>query len=98
MFQLLYFLIHAIQPISVPLCFVLAWGLVILLLWNIVAAVTDTVCRAQRMHQIPCAHCTFFTKDYHLKCPVQPSIALSEQAIDCPDFCATRKVNLDADS
>jgi hypothetical protein len=94
-FQLISFLIHAIQPILVPLCLVLAWGLIILLLWSVVAAIADTVRRTQRMHQIPCANCTFFTKDYHLKCPVQPTIALSEQAIDCPDFCATRNLNLD---
>ncbi len=98
MFQQLFFFIHAIQPILVPLCLVLAWGLMILLLWSIIAAIADTVRRAQRMHQIPCAHCTFFTKDYHLKCPVQPLIALSEQAINCPDFCATRKIKFDTHS
>ncbi len=90
-FQLLYFFIHAIEPILVPLCLILAWGLVILFIWSIVAATIETVRRAQQMHQIPCAHCTFFTRDYHLKCPVQPTIALSEQAINCPDYCANRK-------
>ncbi len=88
-------MVHAIQPILVPLCLILAWGLMFLLLWSLVAAIRDTINRAQQMHQIPCAHCTFFTKDYHLKCPVQPLIALSEQAIDCPDFCGTRKENSD---
>lgn len=93
MFQIFYIFIHAIQPILVPLCLVMAWGLIFLLLWSIVAALRDTLHRAQRMHQIPCAHCSFFTKDYHLKCPVQPLIALSEQAIDCPDFCTTRTLH-----
>jgi hypothetical protein len=83
---MLYFLIKTIQPVLVPLCFVSAWGLVFLLFSSIGGAVTDSVRRAQRMHQIPCANCVFFTGDYHLKCPVHPRIALSEDAIDCSDY------------
>ncbi|TAG95528.1 MAG: hypothetical protein EAZ09_07615 [Oscillatoriales cyanobacterium] len=83
---MLYLLIKTIQPILVPLCLVSAWGLMFLLFSSIGATVTDCVRRAQRMHQIPCANCVFFTGDYHLKCPVQPTIALSEDAIDCPDY------------
>ncbi|HLO51969.1 MAG TPA: hypothetical protein VK211_26405 [Kamptonema sp.] len=86
MFQVLYFLIQAIQPFLVPLCFVCAWGLMFLLLWSVGSAIADSVKRAKRMHQIPCANCVFFTGDYHLKCPVQPKIALSEEAIDCSDY------------
>ena len=86
MFQMLYFLSQAIAPFVVPLCFVCAWGLMFLLLWSIGSAIADSVKRAKRMHQIPCANCVFFTGDYHLKCPVQPKIALSEDAIDCPDY------------
>ncbi|MEG4119437.1 hypothetical protein QUA43_18445 [Microcoleus sp. N9_B4] len=80
------FLLKAIQPVLVPLCFVSAWGLVFLLCLSVGRTVTDSLRRAQRMHQIPCANCVFFTGDYHLKCPVQPTIALSEDAIDCPDY------------
>ncbi len=83
---MLYLLIKTIQPILVPLCFVSAWGLMFLLFSSIGATVTDSVRRARRMHEIPCANCVFFTGDYHLKCPVQPMIALSEGAIDCPDY------------
>ncbi|MDY7024220.1 MAG: hypothetical protein SWJ54_23195 [Cyanobacteriota bacterium] len=86
MLQLLYVLIQAIQPFLVPLCFVCAWGLTILLVWSLGSAMFDTVRRSQRMHQIPCANCAYFTRDYHLKCPVQPTIALSEDAIGCVDF------------
>jgi len=83
---MLYFLIKTIQPVLVPLCFVSAWGLMFLLFSSIGRSVTDSVRRAQRMHQIPCANCVFFSGDYHLKCPVQPTIALSEDAIDCLDY------------
>ncbi|CAC5344946.1 conserved hypothetical protein [Planktothrix rubescens CCAP 1459/22] len=84
--ELLRTIIQSIQPFLVPTCFVLAWGLFILITWSIVAALRDTVKQAKQMHQIPCADCIFFTGDYHLKCPVQPTIALSEAAINCPDY------------
>lgn len=86
MLKLLDFLIHAIQPLLVPICFVFAWGLVFLIAWSLFGAIASSVHRAKQMHQIPCSSCTFFTSDYHLKCPVQPKIALSEEAIDCPDY------------
>lgn len=79
-------LIHMIQPILVPLCFVLAWTLVPLALWQVFSALRDGVGRARVMHQIPCASCTYFTNSPFLKCPLHPSEALSEAAISCPDY------------
>ncbi|NER81331.1 MAG: hypothetical protein F6K42_17545 [Leptolyngbya sp. SIO1D8] len=75
-----------IQPVLVPICFVLAWTIIGLSLWSLWALTRDGVQRARRMHQIPCAECRYFSGDYHLKCPVHPQEALSEKAIDCPDF------------
>ena len=91
MLQLLYVLFHALQPILVPLCLVSAWAIVVLVGWSLWAALRDGVQNAQRMHQIPCANCEFFTGDYHLKCTVHPSRALSEAAIHCPDYEPTAK-------
>ncbi|NJL85230.1 MAG: hypothetical protein HC886_03420 [Leptolyngbyaceae cyanobacterium SM1_1_3] len=70
----------------VPLCFVLAWTIVILGLWSLWATGRDSLANARRMHQIPCSDCRYFTNQYQLKCPVHPSQALSEAAIGCPDF------------
>ncbi|NJK38664.1 MAG: hypothetical protein HC835_17750 [Oscillatoriales cyanobacterium RM2_1_1] len=78
--------LQALQSILVPICFVIAWSLLLLIFWSMVRAIADTLSRARQMHQVPCANCKFFTKNYYLKCPVQPTIALSEQAIDCPDY------------
>jgi RNA polymerase subunit RPABC4/transcription elongation factor Spt4 len=79
-------LVAGLQPFLVPICFVVAWSVVLLGLWQVFAATRDTVKRAQVMHQIPCADCRFFTRNMHLKCPVHPTEALSEQAIGCADF------------
>ncbi|NEQ22552.1 MAG: hypothetical protein F6K28_25900 [Microcoleus sp. SIO2G3] len=78
--------VNLLQPIIVPLCFLFAWGLVAITIWNVWSACRDGVANTKRLHRIPCANCQFFTGDYHLKCTVRPDIALSEAAIDCRDF------------
>ncbi|MEM6254620.1 MAG: hypothetical protein AAF821_17035 [Cyanobacteria bacterium P01_D01_bin.156] len=75
-----------LQPYLTPICFVLAWSLVLLGLWQVIAATRDGVQHAQLMHQIPCADCSFFTNEAVLKCPLHPTSAMSEGAIDCSDF------------
>ncbi len=52
-------------------------------LWS---AVRDTYAISRRLHKIPCANCQFFTGQPVLKCTVHPVSALSETAINCPDF------------
>lgn len=86
MFQILYFLVNAIQPFLVPICFFCAWALVILLGWSMWTAARDSVKTAQQMHQIPCSGCQYFTDNYRLKCTVNPSMANTEEAIECMDY------------
>ncbi len=45
----------------------------------------------QRLHQIPCSNCLFFTDEYNLKCAVHPCKALSEDAIGCADYQMAKK-------
>ncbi|MEM8611538.1 MAG: hypothetical protein AAGF93_05935 [Cyanobacteria bacterium P01_H01_bin.105] len=75
-----------LQPYLGPICIVIAWSMVILGIWQVVAATRDGVQRAQTMHRIPCSSCSFFTNQAVLKCPLHPTQALSEEAIDCVDF------------
>ena len=75
------------QPFLVPVCLGVAWVIIILSVLTVWSAIRDSVAQAKRMHQIPCAHCQFFTNDHRLKCTVHPAIANSENAIDCPDYC-----------
>ena len=86
MLQVLYILLRAIQPFLVPICFLCAWTLTLLFAWSLWSAARDSATTTRRMHQIPCPNCQFFTGDYRLKCTVQPSVANSEDAIDCPDY------------
>ncbi len=85
-FMALAWLIHSLQPAVVPVCFAAAWILLLMAGWSMVSFMRDGVSRAQKMHKIPCATCQYFTENYYLKCPVHPSIALSEAAINCRDY------------
>ncbi|MEH2168204.1 MAG: hypothetical protein V7K41_16435 [Nostoc sp.] len=86
MLQLISFLIHGIQPLLVPICFLIAWTVTILVVLSLWTAARDSVATAKQMHQIPCTGCQFFTDNYRLKCTVRPSIANTEEAIDCLDY------------
>ncbi|MEM8675712.1 MAG: hypothetical protein AAGF83_17835 [Cyanobacteria bacterium P01_G01_bin.67] len=67
-------------------CFCL-WTLVFFAsIWRISHLSQKAKAHFQKIHQIPCSNCVFFTGEYHLKCPLHPLISLSEQAIDCQDF------------
>jgi hypothetical protein len=78
--------IEATSPFLKPVCFAVAWLFMFLLGRSLWLALRDAVNHAGTMHKIPCAKCQFFTGNYQLKCTVHPSIALSEAAIDCPDY------------
>ncbi|MEH1923366.1 hypothetical protein [Nostoc sp.] len=86
MFKLIFFLINGIQPLLVPICFVVAWTVIILVVLSLWSAARDSLTTAKQMHQIPCTGCQFFTDNYRLKCTVRPSIANTEEAIDCSDY------------
>ncbi|MBD2742039.1 hypothetical protein H6H02_10625 [Coleofasciculus sp. FACHB-1120] len=86
MFQLLFVLVHAIQPVLVPLCFLCAWMLLLLIGWSLFSTISTSFTKAKQMHSVPCSNCRYFTGDYRLKCTVQPSIAQTEEAIDCSDY------------
>ena len=45
--------------------------------YNIVFLLNYGIDRLQKLHQIPCSKCAYFTGDYRLKCPINPAIALS---------------------
>ncbi|MBD6617412.1 hypothetical protein FNW02_16645 [Komarekiella sp. 'clone 1'] len=86
MLQLISFLIHGIQPFLIPICFIVAWTITILVVLSLWTAARDSVSTAKQMHQIPCTNCQFFTTDYRLKCTVHPSTANTEEAINCIDY------------
>lgn len=84
--QIIYLLIRFIQPFLVPICFLSAWTIIILATWSIYSAVRDSVATSKKMHSIPCADCQYFTGDYRLKCTVRPTVANTQEALNCTDY------------
>ncbi len=75
-----------ISKIAVAIYFCCAWSLVIFFCWTVQKSLRHGLVQLKRLHQIPCSRCAFFTNNYRLKCTVNPTIALSEEAIGCKDF------------
>ncbi|AFY42339.1 hypothetical protein [Nostoc sp. PCC 7107] len=40
------------------------------------------------LHQVPCKNCRFYSNNHYLKCAVQPSIVLTDEAKNCSEFSA----------
>lgn len=91
MFQLLHFLTYTLQPVLVPLCCLAAWSILIGGICTIAVTAREGIATLKRLHQIPCANCEFFTGEYHLKCPIHPFSALTEEAIHCSDYAPKQK-------
>ncbi len=80
-------LLLQIAPLLTSALFaVCLWLVLVGFLWSIGEAFMQGRANLQRLHQIPCCSCTFFTNDHRLKCPVHPNQALTEEAIDCLDY------------
>lgn len=62
-----------------------AWAIVGYGTFSIINFVRKGIANVQRLHEIPCARCQYFTHNYSLKCTVHPYEALTESAIGCKD-------------
>jgi hypothetical protein len=59
-------------------------------IWSLWVTLQKGLMHLQRLHQIPCHRCVFFTGEYYLKCTIHPSKALNEEAINCRDYQSIR--------
>lgn len=44
--------------------------------------------KVRSIQQTPCRNCKYFTNNAYLKCAVRPKTAMTEEAINCPDYCS----------
>lgn len=85
MLQLAFDVASVFKPFAIQLRAIAGYSLLGIIGWSLLNFVVDVLAVAKKMHQIPCSSCRFFTGDYRLKCTVNPHIANTEEAIDCPD-------------
>ncbi len=85
-FVLIARLIVWIRPALPAVCFLFLWSTIALTAWSFFKNIRQGIASIQKMHQIPCANCSYATGSHLLKCSIAPYSAFSEEAIGCPDF------------
>ncbi len=71
-----------------PIFVVLLWTSIALMVSADVRKLTRDRSAESRSPQLPCRSCQFFHDNYHLNCAVHPTTVLTEQALDCSDYCS----------
>ena len=67
-------------------CPLLIWLVLLCFVCAIFLAIQDGFVSLRKLHQIPCAHCAFYTGKTCLKCTIHPYKAFTEEAISCEDW------------
>lgn len=71
-----------------PIGLILSWAALFLMLSKRGRIARNEIAvNIKSLNQIPCKNCKFFANNPHLKCAIQPSLVLTEKAIDCSDYC-----------
>ncbi|MDB9373211.1 hypothetical protein [Nodularia sphaerocarpa] len=71
-----------------PVALLFSWIVFFLILQKIRTALDNKmVFTVKALHKVPCKNCRFYSNNHYLKCAVQPSIVLTEEAKDCSEYC-----------
>lgn len=87
--MLIFIPLQIISSVANSVFAICIWLVLASFLWSLWKDLVRGCANLQRLHQVPCCRCTFFTGDYYLKCTVHPGKALTEEAIDCLDYEST---------
>ncbi len=72
----------------ISISFVIGWAGLFLMLSKMRTVPLDKIIvNTNPLQKVRCRNCQFFSNDRYLKCAVQPSIVLTKQAENCPDYC-----------
>ncbi|MCC5659650.1 hypothetical protein LC608_22280 [Nostoc sp. XA010] len=75
-----------------PVGFVISWMVFFLILRKIQAFLDyKMVFPAKALHKLPCKNCSFYSNNHYLKCAVNPSIVLTEEAMNCSEYSPSKK-------
>lgn len=70
-----------------PIVLLLSWVFFFLILQKIRNLLDEKmVFTVKSLHKVPCKNCRFYSNNHYLKCAVQPSIVMSEEAKDCSEY------------
>lgn len=70
-----------------PISFIMGWTVLFFMLSKIGTVARNEICTSiKHLQRVPCRNCQFFSNNAYLKCAVQPSIVLTEKALNCCDY------------
>ncbi len=69
--------------------FIMIWAGFLLVLSKIRTLREDNkiVFPVNHLNKLPCKTCRYFSNNHYVQCAVQPSIVLTEEAMNCSDYC-----------
>ena len=75
-----------------PVGFIISWMVFFVILQKIRALLDyKMVFPAKVLHKLPCKNCSFYSNNHYLKCAVNPSIVLTEEAMNCSEYSPSKK-------
>jgi hypothetical protein len=70
-----------------PIALLCSWVMFFLILQKIRTILDNKmVFTINGVHKVPCKNCRFYSNNHYLKCAVQPSIVMTEDAKDCSEY------------
>ncbi|MBW4571259.1 MAG: hypothetical protein KME31_25560 [Tolypothrix carrinoi HA7290-LM1] len=67
--------------------FIVAWVVFFLMLSKLRTVVDNKIVfNINSLNKLPCHNCEFFCSNNYLKCAVQPSMVMTEEAKNCSDY------------
>ena len=68
------------------ICFVTVWAIIIYVIPGIAKILRNVKITSKHLKEVPCRNCQFFAENPYLQCAIHPATALTEQALNCPDY------------
>ena len=76
------------------LAFIVAWVVFFLMLSKLRTVLDNKIVfPVKTLNKLPCQNCEFFCSNNYLKCAVQPSMVMTEEAKNCSDYSPKSKSN-----
>lgn len=75
----------------IPTAFFTFWVMYLIFSTDILKFAKHKFSLIKHLEQVPCKNCRYFTNNPYLRCAVNPSLALTSEAINCSDYCPLKK-------
>lgn len=79
--------IHEVALNLSPIGLIFSWVVFFIVLRKLRTFIDNKmVFTVNSVHQLPCKNCRFYSNNHYLKCAVQPSIVMTDEAKNCSEY------------